>query len=68
MKIILKRGCEEIIELLETYSSLQKRVKQHVNKISECISCEKSSKIPLEHMGSVYLENTIEDSDIIETS
>ena len=68
MKIILKKSCEEVMELLEIYSSLQKRVKQHVNKISECISCEKSSKISLEQSSNSYLENSPEDSEIIETS
>jgi len=68
VKIILKKSCEEVMELLEIYSSLQKRVKRHVNKISECISCEKSSKISLEQKGNSYLENSLEDSEIIETN
>ena len=48
MNIVLKKGCEEIIELLERYSLLQERVKRHVNKISECVKCEKKGKISLE--------------------
>ena len=38
MKIILKKSCDEIAELLEVYSSLQERLRTHVNKISECIA------------------------------
>ena len=50
MKIILNKSCDEIKELLEVYSSLQQRVKQHVNKISECIACAKNGKINTDNL------------------
>ena len=67
MKIILNKSCDEIKELLEVYSSLQQRVKQHVNKISECIACAKNGKINTDSKGNIYLENHTDDSEVAET-
>ena len=60
MKIILKKSCDEIAELLEVYSSLQERLRTHVNRISECIKCDKSSKM--------YLDNNIANTEATDNS
>lgn len=64
MKIILKKSCDEITELLEVYSSLQERLRLHVNKISECIKCDKNSKIHLDN-NAVNIE-TVDGSELTE--
>lgn len=66
MKIILKKSCDEVAELLEVYSSLQKRLRLHVNKISECIKCDKNSKINLDK--NIANEVIADNSDIAEQS
>tara|TARA_A100001011_G_scaffold265255_1_gene274047 strand:+ start:1698 stop:1895 length:198 start_codon:yes stop_codon:yes gene_type:complete len=65
MKIILKKSCDEIAELLEVYSSLQERLRTHVNKISECIKCDKKSNIYLDGNNVVNVD-MVDNSDCTE--
>jgi hypothetical protein len=66
IKISLMTECEEIKELLEKYSLLQEKVKQHVVKISKCISCEKNGKIVITSTNTASAYLLIDDADEVD--
>lgn len=60
MDINLNKKHKEISDLLETYTSLQKRVRQRVNEISKLVEYRKKSNISIDKKNKMYIEETVD--------